>query len=45
MASILKVDEMQGVTSEMTIAANYVTVTGEGTTRCGCSRGFVKLRK
>jgi hypothetical protein len=32
MASILKVDEMQGVTNtnEMTIAASNVTVTGEG---------------
>ena len=44
MASILKVDEMQGVTNtnEMTIAANNVTVTGEGTATMRLQQGLCK---
>ena len=45
MASILKVDEMQGVsnTNEMTIAANNVTVTGEGTATMRLQQGLVNV--
>ena len=45
MASILKVDEMQGVTNtnEMTIAANNVTVTGEGTATMRLQNGLAKV--
>ena len=44
MASILKVDEMQGVTNtnEMTIAANNVTITGEGTATMRLQQGLAK---
>ena len=44
MASILKVDEMQGVTNtnEMTIAANNVTITGEGTATMRLQQGVAK---
>ena len=45
MASILKVDEMQGVTNtnEMTIAANNVTVTGEGAATMRLQNGLAKM--
>ena len=45
MASILKVDEMQGVTNtnEMTIAANNVTVTGEGSATMRLQNGLAKM--
>ena len=45
MASILKVDEMQGVTNtnEMTIAASNVTVAGEGTATMRLQQGLIKV--
>ena len=45
MASILKVDSMQGVTNtnEMTIAANNVTITGEGTATMRLQQGVTKM--